>query len=398
MRSSRLTALLLSLALSAAAVAQHTYPLNNDPIVHDGYQHFYNLDYDGALQRFDQVLKSHPQDPMAVDYVLMGTIFRDLYRNDLLDTTLYAHEGFLTSKRQVAEDPATRARIEQLTRQAIDLSDQRLKINSNDKDAYFTRGYARSMHATFIGLTDHAFVSGLHQALQARSDNEKVLQLDPDYADAKMIVGIHQFAVASLPGYLRIPAGVFGVSGNREKGLQYLHQSADHGTITSVESRTTISLFLRHDARYQEALTVQHALARDYPHDFLFRLEEANITKDMGQGPQAIAIYKQVIADGQKKAYFAEPRLQLAWFGLAETERGQNDLQHAADAYLAAAAQPTCSEWLRRRSQLNAGEVFDLLHQRDAAIKQYNLASAGGGDQTQAEAARRYAQHPYSGK
>ena len=84
----------------------------------------------------------------------------------------------------------------------------------------------------------------------------------------------------------------------------------------------------------------------------------------------------------------------MAYFGLADTQRGQNQIADAAQNYLHAAAQPTCSDWLRRRAQLNAGEMFDLLHSRDEAIKQYQLASAGGGDQSQADAARRYLKTP----
>jgi hypothetical protein len=42
--------------------------------------------------------------------------------------------------------------------------------------------------------------------------------------------------------------------------------------------------------------------------------------------------------------------------------------------------------------------MFDLLHNRPEAIKQYQLASAGGGDQSQADAAHRYLKTPYTGK
>ncbi len=59
----------------------------------------------------------------------------------------------------------------------------------------------------------------------------------------------------------------------------------------------------------------------------------------------------------------------MAYFGLADTQRGQNDIADAAQNYLQAAAQPSCSDWLRRRAQLNAGEMFDLLNQRDKAIR-----------------------------
>jgi len=378
----------------AGPASQHSDPLNFDPAVRDGFDHFYILDFDGALSRFEAVLKAHPQDPMAFGYVQMATVFRELYHQDLLDTTYYAHDSFLTSKRNVPVAPATRQRIEYLTDTGIRLADDRIRANSNDKDAYFARGYLRGIHAAFITLVDHSYVSAARQGYAARNDSEQVLKLDPQYADARMAVGIQQFAVASLPGWVRMLVGIMGVGGNKERGLSMLREAAAHGVITSVESRTVISLFLRHDGRYPEALVVQHGLAVQFPHDYLYRLEEANLTKDKGNGPGAIALYKEVLADAAKPGYFIDPRLQLALFGLADTQRGQNDVAGAAESYLKAAEQPNCSDWLRKRAQLNAGEMFDTLHQRAKAVKLYQMAAAAGGDQSQAETARRFLNSP----
>jgi tetratricopeptide (TPR) repeat protein len=391
---------LLVLLVTAPLLAQslHTDPLNLDPLVRDGYQHFYILDYDGAIHRFETVLKEHPQDPMASNYLLMAIIFRELYHQDLLDTTYYAHDSFLSNKREVDIPSATRQRIEDLTNAAISLSDQQLKENPHNANAFFARGYAHGMHAAFITLADHSFVAAARQGLASRNDSEDALKIDPDYADAKMAVGIQQFAVASLPRVLRMVVGIAGVSGNRERGLQLLRESAAHGVVTSVESRTALSLFLRHDGRYPEALVVQRALAEQYPRDYLFRLEVANLTKDSGHGPAAIAAYKEVLTDARKPGYFIDPRLALALFGLADTERGQNLTSDAAQHYLEAAEQSNCSDWLRRRAQLNAGEMFDLLHNRAEAVRLYHLASAPGGDQSQADSARRYLETPFSRK
>jgi tetratricopeptide (TPR) repeat protein len=376
----------------------HTYPLNLDPKVHEAFQHFYNLDYEGALSRFEAVRAAHPNDPMAADYLLITLIFREMYHLDLLDTTLYAHEGFLTSKRLVQEDPAARARMEQLLQQVVSECDARIKADPNDKDAYFARGYGRAMHAAYIGMVNHSFVSGLHQALQAKNDNEKVLQLDPQYTDAKMVVGIQMFAVASLPTGLRILCGMAGIGGSKAKGLEYLEDAGAHGVITSVESRTTISLFLRHDGRYEEAIVVAHGLSVEYPHDFLFRLEEANLMKDAGKGMAAVEEYRKVIAEGKKPGYFVDPRLQLAYFGFAEGLRGQNDVAGAAEAYMQAAAQPSCSDWMRRRAELNAGEMYDLMKQRGKAVEEYQLAGNGGEDPGLQELARKYVESAYMGR
>jgi tetratricopeptide (TPR) repeat protein len=395
-----LFALLLRLPVRAQLFnpAAHTDPINLTPQVREAFEHFYNLDYEGALSRFEAVQRANPQSAIAIGNILLTVVFRELYRQDLLDTTYYAHDSFLTSKRSVPVPQPIRDRIESLTSSAVTLADQQIKANPNDANAYFARGYARGMHAAFITLVDHSYVAAARQGLASRNDSEATLRIDPNYADAKMAMGIQQFAVASLPRLVRMLVGIAGVGGNKEKGLDLLRESAAHGIVTPIESRTALSLFLRHDARYPEAILVQKGLADQYPHDYLFRIEVANLTKDSGNGPGAIALYRAILSDAKKPGYFIDPRLHMTYFGLADTQRGQNQIADAAQNYLAAAAQPTCSDWIRRRAQLNAGEMFDLLHNRDEAIKQYKLASIDGGDQSQTDAAHRYLKTPYTGK
>jgi len=399
-----LTLLILFTPRNAAAQpALHTDPLNLTPQVKQSLQLFYNLNFDAALKIQEQVAQQHPNDPMASNYLLTTLIFRELYNQDLLDTTYYAHNSFLTAKRQIDVVPANRARIESLTAKVLQLTTAQLAADPtgtdpNDASAYFARGYAKGMHAVFITLVDHSFAPAARQGYSARNDSEAALKLDPQYADAWMAIGIQKFAVASLPGWLRFIVGFMGVGGNRAQGLADLHKSADQGTVTPIESRTILSLFLRHDARYPDALAVEHDLVSQYPHNYIFCLEVANLLKDEGHGVEAIAQYKQVIDDAHKPNYFVDPRLELAWFGLADTERGYNQIKEAADAFTQSANQPNSSDWLRKRAALSAGQMYDLLHQRAEAIKMYQQVLTPNGDQSQSEAAHKYLQTPYRGK
>jgi tetratricopeptide (TPR) repeat protein len=392
-------ATILLLTLPAAAQAPlHTDPLNLTPPVRQSLQLFYNLNFDAALKIQEQVAREHPSDPMASNYLLTTIIFRELYNQDLLDTTYYAHNSFLTVKRDVNVPPAARQRIEDLTNRVQHLTDAAIAANPNDANALFARGYAKGIHAVFIILVDHAYVAAARQGLSARNDSEAALKIDPQYADAWMAIGIQRFAVASLPKFLRFMVGFLGVGGNKQEGLADLHKSADQGTVTSIESRTILSLFLRHDGQYPAALAVEHSLQHDYPHNYLFCLEVANLLKDEGHGLEAIAAYKQVLDDAHKPNYFVAPRYQLAWFGMADTERGYNLIKDAAYDYTQAAQQSDSSDWLRKRAALSAGQMYDLLHQRPEALQMYHQVLQPGGDQTQADAARRYLQTPYQGK
>jgi hypothetical protein len=394
---------LLTPLRAAAQPALHTDPLNLTPQVKQSLQLFYNLNFDAALKIQEQVAQQHPNDPMASNYLLTTLIFRELYNQDLLDTTYYAHNSFLTAKRQIDVNPANRARIESLTAKVLQLTSDQLAADPtgtdpNDANAYFARGYAKGMHAVFITLVDHSFAPAARQGYSARNDSEAALKLDPQYADAWMAIGIQKFAVASLPGWLRFIVGVMGVGGNRAQGLADLRKSAEQGTVTPIESRTILSLFLRHDARYPDALAVEHDLVSQYPHNYIFCLEVANLLKDEGHGVEAIAQYKQVIDDAHKPNYFVDPRLELAWFGLADTERGYNQIKEAADAFTQSANQPNASDWLRKRAELSAGQMYDLLHQRAEAVKMYQQVLNPTGDQSQSEAAHKYLQTPYQGK
>ena len=395
--------LVLAAVLSAGGLAQgnpaqHTVALNLDPEVRQGFARFYVQDYDAAGHIFNDVAQKHPNDPMAWNYLLFTAIFRELYHQDLLDTTYYAHNSFLATKRDVNISAAARKQIEDLTDKVVGMTDAAIGRNPNDKDALFERGYAKGMHGAFVVLADHAYAMGARQGYAARNDSEAVLKLDSQYADAYMAVGIQQFAVASLPGWVRLIVGFMGVGGNRAKGLEMLRYSAAHGTATAVESRTALGLFLRHDGRYAEALEVERGLAAEFPHGYLFQLEVANLTKDEGQGLAAMAAYKQVIADAAKPGYFADARLQMAWFGLADTERGYNQLKDAANGYEQAATQPECSDWLRKRAWLYAGQTHDMLHERQQAIADYQQVLKPGGDQTQAAAAKGFIEKAYVGR
>lgn len=391
-----LFALLWPISMPAQERVVQTNPLNRKPEVRAAYDRFYTLDYDGALSRFQRVQQAHPNDPMAADYVLETVLFHQLYNLGLLDTTLYAHDGFLNGKHPVVEDKAFTAHIEELSNKAIRLAEQQLRKNPKNVDALYARGWSKSLHATYMGLVQRSFISALRMALQARDDNDKVLQMDPDYVDAELVVGVHQYVVGSLPFAIKMLAGLAGIHGNKEKGLALLRDDGKYGVTTSVEARTALALFLRREAEYGEAAEWNDSLKRQYPHNFLFWLESANLQKDAGHAQQAIALYRALLNQSQRAGYFTNAHLEQAWFGLADTLRGQRDAAGSVDAFEHALAQPTISPDMKRRAQLGAGMEYDVLGKREQAEAAYRDVLALG-ESEQASDARRYLKEPYKG-
>jgi tetratricopeptide (TPR) repeat protein len=395
-RSAWLIVLLLAAAYSSRAEA-HTNALNRDPLVREAFQRFYDMDFPGAIERFERVHQAHPGDPQAAALLLNAEIFQELYRLDLLDTTFYANDGFLTGRHATQEDPAARDRIFALADEAVHEADERISHNPNDVDALYARGWVRSLRCAYVAMAERAFAAGFRFATKAKDDQQKVLQLDPEYVDAKLVVGVYEYVVGALPLPFKFFIGFAGISGSKKTGMAMLHDAGERGSTTSVEARTVIALFLRREAKYKEAIEVVRSLEAQYPRNYLFALEEANLRKDAGEGMGAVDAYRKIIANAEKPGYYASARLELLYFGLGDALRGQRHLGEAAQAYEQAGYTPNVGPELKVRSLLAAGQCHDLNGERDLARRDYQMAIDAGPSTSRADQARKYLKAPYSG-
>ena len=151
-----------------------------------------------------------PTTRFALNHLLAAVVFRELYRIGALDTESYAGDNFLTKKLAAPLDPAVANRVKQLTDQALALSQAQLDKNPNNVDALYARGATRAMNATYVGVANHAWFAALRSAVAARHDNERVLELDPKYVDAKVAVGTDLYIVGSLSWPVKVAASVAG--------------------------------------------------------------------------------------------------------------------------------------------------------------------------------------------
>lgn len=385
-------------AVQVRAEKVDTNPLNREPDVQDAFRLFYNMDYDEAVPRFEKIREEHKGDPMATAYLLDAILFRELNRLDLLDTTFYANDGFLTGKHTVVEDPKVRNRIHEVSDEAIDEANAELKTNPNDVNALFARGWVKSMQAVYSAMVERAFAGGLKQALGARNDCDRVLQLDPSYVDAELVTGVYQYVVGSLNVAFKVLIGIVGIHGSKGTGLALLRDDGERGVITRVEAKTSMMLFLRREARYVGAVEIAKGMAEEYPHDYLFRLEEANLQKDAGDGMVAAATYGELIGKAKQQGYYPNAHLELAYFGLGDTLRGQKKYAEAVAAYREGALAATTSPELKRRCLLEAGKTYDLMRQHDKAVEQYEAVLSAGSDTAQGDQARKYMKSAYAGK
>jgi tetratricopeptide (TPR) repeat protein len=391
--------LLLGLLSSVSAAQTNARPEENlsfrpsDPLNRAAFDHFYNLDYDRAVQEFDQVLQRHPDDPFAVNHFLTAVLFRELYRMGALNTGEYANDSFIRAAHRPA-DPKVKQQIKELVQRALQLEEKRLSENPKDVEALYARGVTRAQFATYTAMVERAWFSALRNAVGARRDHERVLELAPAETPAKLIVGAHNYVMGSLPLALRASVTLLGIGGNKEKGFQYLGECAQGTGETSTDAKILLVLFLRREHRNQEALPIARGLIQSYPHDVLMALEEGNLLRAAGNNQDAAAVYRKVWQAG-REGRFDGLHYEIAALSLGDLLRSQKDYASAVAAFeqVNEAAQPDPE--ILQKADLAAGEVYDVLGKRDLAIKKYQTVIAIDPGTAFAETANRRLKEPY---
>jgi tetratricopeptide (TPR) repeat protein len=365
----------------------------HDPLVDSAFEHFYNMDYDRSVQEFEKVLDRHPNDPFALNHLLTTVLMRELYRMGAMNTGEYANDSFIGQSHRAA-DPKVKDRIKQLVERAEGLEEQQLKANPNSVDALYARGVTRAQFSLYTALVERAWFSALRNGVGARRDHERVLELDPAYVDAKLVVGTHNYVMGSLPWSVKTAVALVGLSGTKEKGLQYLQEVADSSGENSVDAKVVLALLLRREHRYDQARGLMYGLAARYPRNYLFPLEEANLLRAGGHPAEAAVAYRKVWQNGHEGRYGALHYEISAW-GLGELYRSQKDYSSAASAYeLVGQANDPDPETLQK-ANLAAGEMYDLLNQRDLALKKYQIVVAENASAPPADKARAHIKEAY---
>ena len=377
--------------IQADDAVSHAEP--HDPQVVVAYDHLYNMEYDRATKEFEAILAKHPDDPFAVNHLLTVVLMRDLYETGSMNTGDYANDSFI-GRAPRPTDPKIKERIKELAHRAESLEEEQLRKNSKDVNALYCRGVTRAQFAVYTGLVERAWFSALRNAVGARHDHEHVLELDPKFVDAKMVVGTHNYVIGNLPWSVKVAAALAGLSGSKEKGLAYLREVAKSGGENSADAKVVLTLFLRREHQFDEALGYMQELTAKYPHNHLFPTEVANLQRAAGRLPEAETEYRKVWQNGREGKY-GNLHYELAAWGLGELLRSKKDFAGAAAAYELVSQAPNPDPDVLQKANLSAGEMYDLMQKRDQAMKSYQAVLAGRPDTGPADLARRYIKEAY---
>lgn len=380
--------------LLAALAAQLTAA---PPGISNGFDHFYNLEYEPAIAEFTREIKQHPNDPFSYTHLAEALLYREMFNAGALESELVSGNNFFLAKAKIIPADVEQKRFDDAILKAIALSEARLASNPQDTEALYALGVAHGLRANYNFLIRKLWRDSLKEFTQSRKLHQQALQIKPDFVDAMMVGGVHDYIVGSLPFTWKMLGFLIGFRGDRDGGLRTVERVAAEGQRARVEAMVLLAVAYRRERHAEKAVPLLNKLIEMFPRHYLYRLEMVQMYADQGKKDEALAILKTMEdlrangATGYKnlpggKIFYSRGNL-LFWY--REYAAALPDLQKVTAAGTESGLNTLMNAWLRM------GQCYDMLGRRQEALKAYRQAVDGAPDSDAAREARRYLSSPY---
>jgi tetratricopeptide (TPR) repeat protein len=200
--------------------------------------------------------------------------------------------------------------------------------------------------------------------------------------------------MGSLSLAVKMAVALVGLSGDKNKGIQYLYDAYHTNGENSVDAGLVLLVFLRREHRYGDALEIGNALSPRFPRNYLLPIEQGNLLRAAGKTDLAEEQYRRVWQNGREGKY-GSLHYELAAIALGDLLRSEKKYAAAAAAYDQVGEVANPDPELLQKADLGAGEMYDQLQNRELAVKKYQAVVAVDSGNAQSDQARKRIREPY---
>jgi tetratricopeptide (TPR) repeat protein len=366
-------------------------------LVSRGYEHFYNLEYQQALADFEGAAAQEPGVPDLHNHIAQALLYSEMHRNGALESEMVSGNNSFLRRPAMNPPPEIQQRFHDEIRTAMELSQARLREDPADTGALYAMGVAHGLRANYNFLVRKAWRDALRDATAGRKLHNRVTELEPANVDARLMQGVHDYVVGSLPLFYRMLGFVVGFRGDKSRGLRTLEEVARNGSVNRLDASFLLCALYRREGQPRRALPLLEELARRFPRNYLLRFEQAQMHSAAGNKDEALAAVAEV---GELKEQGAPGYAGVPWekiyFHAGTIEFWYNDLDAALEKMrkVTQAADRVdlntgVLAWMR------LGQIYDLRQQRALALKAYRSAIEYAPSAEAARESRRDLASPY---
>jgi hypothetical protein len=329
-----------------------------------------------ALRLFKEVRDTEPYHPLAP----LGALANEWMVNQ-------GEYGYNFGNRQVLKDIDT-VILDYRRRMIIEPDNYYLK--------YFL-GLANGLRAR-IQLAQKNYLGVLISGYNIIRYFKSALAENPNDPDIIIAFGVFNYYVGLSSGFMKIASYILQISGSKEEGLAQIQEAALHGNYSRYEARGLLAyIYLNYEGDSTAAHYWLDMLLDEFPNNYYYNYMSANLELQT-QNPRIELQLAQITQRLPTMSPYArldyEQRLQLLHGIQALLE---NDLV-SAESELRQFIEKYYSEMDidLGNAYLQLGKVYDLMGQRQAAIKCYQQTVKLNNRTIMIGEAKKYLNQPYT--
>jgi hypothetical protein len=242
-----------------------------------GFSQMYDLQFAQAHASFQDWMNQRPADPMGPVGDAAAYLFSEFARLHILESEFFLHDDAFLNRKKPAPDLDVKRNFDAQLDRSEQLAQHALAHDAADLNAQFATLLRLGLHSDYLALIDKKYVSSLADVKASRSLAEKLLLANPGFADAYLAVGVENYLLSLKPAPLRWILRASGAETDRQRGIDDLTRTAEHGHLLEPYARILLSVAALRDKNAARARDLLESLARDFPHNPLYRQELARI-------------------------------------------------------------------------------------------------------------------------
>src|SRR5262245_23204293 len=242
-----------------------------------GVEALYNLDFETAEKDFRELTKIEPQNPNRWNQLASALWSKIAAKQEKLSLESFSGASIGTEDSSDLVDPREEKELRDTLNIAISKADAILAVNPKDVSALYAKGASKALLAAFEAVAKRSILAAHSNARTARSLHSQVLELDPDFKDAALSIGVYDYAIASIPSWVRLLVGMFEVRGDKDAGISMIDDAAKNGVTVLSDAKILLVVIYNREKRYNESLVLLSELHARYPQNYLLELSKAAV-------------------------------------------------------------------------------------------------------------------------
>ena len=392
-----------TLAIAALALAAGGAPAGaaqSDPpspatLDREGVQFLFDYDFadaDRVYREFSERFPDHPFGPYNRAAVIWTRLAQ---QSGGMRGSSHQGDRYWTQSRKPEVSPEDAARFHEYAEEALTRAERALAEDPTNLDLLYYRGATEALQSGWEIVVERSYLAGARLIRRAVGRHRAVLEADPGFADAYVVPGAWDYGVATLPRALRALAFLFGVRGDRDRGLDWVTKTSREGQRARWGALWTLAVLRQREKQFDEALAAIRTLRRRFPRNPDYALEEVAVLvsrRDFAGAREAAEGFLE-----RREAAFGNYHLAAA--GLPELRLGEAFLfdeqwESADAAFTRGLAAAPVSE-LRALLHFRRGNARDGMGRRRAALGDYLRVQQADADEVLEDWAEELRRRPW---